>query len=420
MKLVIEDWLKEQGFNKDVSDLFDESLICYKAGADRAAYIFSYLAFLNELKNRIQVANKPTSIPQGMWVNLNDNLKNEDKWESSLIDCLNNATNQVFPISEDLRNQVIYWKNRRNDCVHFKNIFVNASVVESFWSFLQTFLPKFAVDGSKASLLNEFKTFYDPSLTAPGQDVSPLVSKVPSSVEQSDLKDFLKEVLNQTNNQNYQFELIESLFSLNDDRVDEELIEYLIKDENRLGLVEYLRYNPSRVQIIKDHDTVIRNIWYDHLFKFNINDFDVASALLRNSLIPTNQKDQFFEMIFNKNDWSNNFPSDRELETLERNDFFSRIEKFLLDNSRITNMDNGNTYSRLIKYYILNSSLSKDVVVQINSSLTGSRYPYGLENRIDEIFLSNPDLKPEFKKILDDEGETYSPRLVKHFSDEEE
>ena len=50
MKLFIEDWINSQQFEKEINILFEESFICYKAGAFRASFVFSYICFKDSIK----------------------------------------------------------------------------------------------------------------------------------------------------------------------------------------------------------------------------------------------------------------------------------------------------------------------------------------------------------------------------------
>lgn len=82
------------------------------------------------------------------------NLRKEEKWDEEVNECVkkNDPNKVIFNISDDLRNQYLYWKNRRNDCAHFKKNIIDYFHVESFWLFLQSNLVKFAVNGSKEQL----------------------------------------------------------------------------------------------------------------------------------------------------------------------------------------------------------------------------------------------------------------------------
>lgn len=43
MKLKIEDWVQNNNFSENINLLFGDAIVCYKAGANRASLLFSYL-----------------------------------------------------------------------------------------------------------------------------------------------------------------------------------------------------------------------------------------------------------------------------------------------------------------------------------------------------------------------------------------
>ena len=67
MRLHIENWIYKNDFSENVNVLFKDSITCYKAGANRASLLFSYLAFMTILKERIIEGVKPNLFPQGEW-----------------------------------------------------------------------------------------------------------------------------------------------------------------------------------------------------------------------------------------------------------------------------------------------------------------------------------------------------------------
>lgn len=175
MKLKFETWIVENHFPENAKNLFKTSADCYKAQAYSASLLMGYLGFLVTLKERVMSAEKPNLFPSGIWRNLIANLKNEDKWEESIF----NASIQqektdgskppirtqdpVFVINDNLRTQIKYWKDRRNDCVHNKDNIITISHVETFWTFLESNLQKITIEGGKVTLLNKFKKHYDRS-----------------------------------------------------------------------------------------------------------------------------------------------------------------------------------------------------------------------------------------------------------------
>ena len=46
-------WVKMQGYSESVQSLYEEAFACYKVNACRSAFIMSFLAFQNQLKERL-------------------------------------------------------------------------------------------------------------------------------------------------------------------------------------------------------------------------------------------------------------------------------------------------------------------------------------------------------------------------------
>jgi hypothetical protein len=65
--LQIEKWITEQDFPEEATNLLDEGITCYKAGAYRAGLLFSYLGFEKVIKNRLLDAKRPDNVPEGAW-----------------------------------------------------------------------------------------------------------------------------------------------------------------------------------------------------------------------------------------------------------------------------------------------------------------------------------------------------------------
>lgn len=181
--------------------LFADSITCYKAGANRASLLFSYLALLTILKERIISGTKPGLFPQGEWDNMTSKLQNEDLWEANVFDAVQRqertdlttgtrTKDPVFNITENLRHQIRYWKDRRNDCAHYKDNIIDNSHVESFWNFMESNLSKISIEGGMQSLINKIIRHFDPTITPPEKDITPLIEQIEFSVERTKLKDF--------------------------------------------------------------------------------------------------------------------------------------------------------------------------------------------------------------------------------------
>src|SRR5690625_5908686 len=92
-------WLIENKIENN--DLFDQSLKCYQVEAYKAAYLYSYLGFLDYIRelvlnykgipkqfnNKLEKTKDENQIYK-MWDRKKDKLKLEDTWESELFNII--------------------------------------------------------------------------------------------------------------------------------------------------------------------------------------------------------------------------------------------------------------------------------------------------------------------------------------------
>jgi len=64
MKLQLEQWLDDQTLSSESQSCFEESFICYKVAAYKAALLFGYLGFLTTIRDRILQSRSPEGIPE--------------------------------------------------------------------------------------------------------------------------------------------------------------------------------------------------------------------------------------------------------------------------------------------------------------------------------------------------------------------
>jgi hypothetical protein len=189
--MTIEKWIKEsKKLSKNSTVLFDESFLTFKIGAYRASLIFSYLGFLTIIKEIILASKKPNPIPQSRWDKILFELKNEDTWEKRVYDELANSSKPIFNINDSIRQQVKYWKDRRNDCAHFKQNEINHNHTELFWSFIKSNLLKITIEGGMENLIKKFEIHFDTTQTPLDKDYSNLIYEIENSVENSQLNEF--------------------------------------------------------------------------------------------------------------------------------------------------------------------------------------------------------------------------------------
>src|SRR5690606_11852431 len=127
-----------------------------------AALMMTDQGFLVAMKDLIMQGQKPDKYPQHKWEKKIDELKDEDLWEKAVLEALlykgegqpldEKRKDPIFNININLRDQIRYWKDRRNDCAHNKDNEISAAYVEMFWSFLKSNFYKLTIEGGMMSL----------------------------------------------------------------------------------------------------------------------------------------------------------------------------------------------------------------------------------------------------------------------------
>lgn len=152
-------WLVKN--NLDDNELFDQSIKCYQIEAHKAAYLYSYLGFVDFIKNVIVNhpgipkavidinLGKPQSEIDKLWKKRLEKLDSEDSWEAGTIDFINQGTNtNIFQLKDNIRNEFITKKDLRNVCAHNKTRPITNTTVEDLWDFINYSQPYFVVNGS--------------------------------------------------------------------------------------------------------------------------------------------------------------------------------------------------------------------------------------------------------------------------------
>ena len=332
MRLPFEDWLIEQVIPLPAKELFKEAVVCYKASAYRAALLFSYLGFQTTVRDRILRSKQPSSFTENHWKKIQNDVRDDDTWDNAVFDAIQQGPpREVFLLTEDLRNQVKYFKNRRNDCAHGKNNKIEYAHVEAFWLFIQSNLSRFVVNESREDLINRIRDHFDLSITPPGEDYSHIVNDIPYAVEQDRFIDFFHDVHQVFATRKFtafgapleEAEFLNSILDLQEDVSSTKLSEYLQVKENEDVFVTFLKVRPERVVYFRTNPTLIRRLWYELLFTGYVNEKDlpVFCALLRNNLIPDTQIAEAFEVVIRK--LRGQIPTQSCREILESQGFFS-------------------------------------------------------------------------------------------------
>ncbi|WP_166920165.1 hypothetical protein [Flavobacterium poyangense] len=429
MKLKIENWISDNNFSEDVNVLFVDAVTCYKAGANRASLLFSYVAFLTILKERIISGTKPSLFPQGEWDNLTAKLQNENLWEALVFESVlrqekidqttkTRTKDPIFNINENLRQQIRYWKDRRNDCAHYKDNIIDNSHVESFWSFIESNLSKITIEGGMQSLLNKIINHFNPTVTPPDKDITPLIQQIEFSVERTKLQEFWNKLLSDgpysySLSSNKQ-KLISRSLEVNKSFINTNLIS-IIK-ENKFYLREFFSGNPDKVLTFNFSAEEVRKFWMTELDSCS-NKAVLLASFLRNGLIPPNEITEVLKLLIgNLNDYPTSY-IDHHI--LKENGFFNIFKEEIIENSRFIK---GNSYlwvngkADIIAGVIKNYPADEDLIMKLVEHYNQQDNSNWLLERFNSIFTPATPLTLEYKKILQKKGVAVPAKLQSYFS----
>ena len=304
MKLPFETWVREHSPTPEARVAFNEAVSTYKTGAYRAALVFSYVGMGLCLRLRLLSATCPAGFPQGRWSEIQRNLNDENKWDATVFDCTQmKAPKDVFFVEDDLRIQMKYWKDRRNDCAHFKSNEIGAPHVEAFWMFLQSNLGRWVPNGSEEDLLDRMVRHFDPNITPQGVDVTPIVKMIPQAVPQTSLRSFFVQLTKRLPRDEELFgsnidniiSVFDAVFKTQDQIVSDSASAFL--RENQEILLRLLRKFPIYCATLRAQPELVRRMWRELLFDGWTDDTPVFAALLRNGLIPDEQIEESVSWI---------------------------------------------------------------------------------------------------------------------------
>jgi hypothetical protein len=356
----------------------------------------------------------PAGIPQGKWEKHLANLRLEEQWDHEVFDLIQQQKPApVFLVSEDLRLQVRYWKDRRNDCAHFKVNEIDHSHVESFWNFIFSNIGKFVPNGSAAALLNEIVLYFDPNFTPPNAPLDPIIERIPNCVERDELTQFFKAValLLSTATLVSNFEFVRDvnrvfdavIRSANDSSINA-LREFLVTNEKYF--VSLLREFPQHVILLDQiFPTVVRCLWRKHLFsddRYGRKDITVFAAMLRAGLIPQEEIAEANTIAVMR--LKGNIPSQIDIQILDQCGFFDVFKRTVFEDMQLNDLKWWRGNEELVCWYLKSYPITTEIVRSIYSAfIESNRYSWGVCYRLIELFKDNLTKRHEFEKIAQQE-----------------
>lgn len=173
MKLLIEEWGYEN-LSNNCYNILSESVMCFKIGAYRSAFMMSYLAFKQTLRERVINFNDcPYNCDKVEYDKFKNKIDKVQTWET----LLNEHISKIGSVIKDKKLQAInynyfnitdadtiagynYWKNIRNNCAHYNQQHIDNATVEQFWNYMMDTLPELNISGGKQYLCKQLCDIY--------------------------------------------------------------------------------------------------------------------------------------------------------------------------------------------------------------------------------------------------------------------
>lgn len=254
--LKIEEWIStHEKLLSDVSKiLLNESILAYKAGAYRAAFIMSWLAFLNIVKERLLLTKSPPSnLNKEQWDAIKKSLQKEDEWDKTVYKLLTKGDNTPFKLPDEAKLAIKYWKEVRNACAHGKTDIVSYYHIEAFWAFIEDFVDKkMKIVGEAEGLVEEVITFYE-AFGVRSEEFHNFVQNLFSKISQRSIEEFLDNLWDYFN-KNFEeykaklefFDMLSVFLKLTLERIElhKTIIDYIT---TKLEAEEFILYHPDMI-----------------------------------------------------------------------------------------------------------------------------------------------------------------------------
>lgn len=385
-------------------DILNDAIRCYRHDIARPALMLSYIAFIQAVRSNLLNSDKPEGFNEKRWNATMAKLRNDNKWDEEVIECIKNRGNGVdnppfFELSDTLRNDVCYWRSRRNDCAHYKDSEITLSHVSAFWVFMMDNYNKFTPIGSLQQSINEYNRHFDISLTPRGTSTERIFKRLCLAIKnQDDLRKFLKETHSKMDFKP-QCDLVHDL--LIEEHHKELAISFLKGEMKRLKA--YLCAKPKDVSLILGNDpTMTRKIWYDDLRVF-CRCMNVYVEMLRAKMLTDAEIKESLELYLE------HAYTQGHLFIKDEDDFNVLIDNGLYDifideyltKSFVCNDPGGKC--RKTDFYIAmiyRGGVTDKLMLALSEAVTDT-FPYTLRDRLKDEIFSEKDFKAKYVETLE-------------------
>lgn len=387
-------------------DILNDAIRCYRNGIARPALMLSYIAFIQAVRDNLLKSDMPKGFNEPRWKACMSKLRQENAWDEQVISCIKCRDKpSYFELTDSLRDDVCYWRNRRNDCAHYKDSEITLSHVAAFWVFIMDNYNKFTPIGSLMQSVNDYKRHYNVSITPKGTSTEVIFKRLCLAIKtEDDLLLFLKET-DSCMEYEEQAQLLHDL--LMDERHKSKVISLLTVKLKRVKM--YLALKPADVSVVLGNNPeMTRKFWYEDFMLF-ASCANVYVEMLRAKMIPQGEIKESLDM-FLKHEYKRSafrVDSQENFNVLKENGIYDIfIEEYL---SKEFVCDNPREKCYKTDFYISliqRGGITDKLIKALSESIKGT-FPYTLTNRLkDEIFNDGKSKKQYYdfikKQGLDD------------------
>lgn len=387
-------------------DILNDAIRCYRNGIARPALMLSYIAFIQAVRDNLLKSDMPKGFNEPRWKACMSKLRQENAWDEQVISCIKCRDKpSYFELTDSLRDDVCYWRNRRNDCAHYKDSEITLSHVAAFWVFIMDNYNKFTPIGSLMQSVNDYKRHYNVSITPKGTSTEVIFKRLCLAIKtEDDLLLFLKET-DSCMEYEEQAQLLHDL--LMDERHKSKVISLLTVKLKRVKM--YLALKPADVSVVLGNNPeMTRKFWYEDFMLF-ASCANVYVEMLRAKMIPQGEIKESLDM-FLKHEYKRSafrVDSQEDFNVLKENGIYDIfIEEYL---SKEFVCDNPREKCYKTDFYISliqRGGITDKLIKALSESIKGT-FPYTLTNRLkDEIFNDGKSKKQYYdfikKQGLDD------------------
>lgn len=381
-------------------DILNDAIRCYRNGIARPALMLSYIAFIQAVRDNLLKSDMPKGFNEPRWKACMSKLRQENAWDEQVISCIKCRDNPpYFELTDSLRDDVCFWRNRRNDCAHYKDSEITLSHVAAFWVFIMDNYNKFTPIGSLMQSVNDYKRHYNVSITPKGTSTEVIFKRLCLAIKtEDDLLLFLKET-DSCMEYEEQAQLLHDL--LMDERHKSKVISLLTVKLKRVKM--YLALKPADVSVVLGNNPeMTRKFWYEDFMLF-ASCANVYVEMLRAKMIPQGEIKESLDM-FLKHEYKRSafyLDNPEDFNVLKENGLYDIFIEEYLSKDFVCNNPGEKCHKTDFYISLIQRGGISDKLIKVLSESIKGTFPYTLENRLKgEIFKEEENKKLYLDSIV--------------------